>query len=38
MALYYNLPVYKASYKLVYMLFTSSSSFGVNINTQSDKN
>lgn len=27
MALYYNLPVYKASYKLVYMLFASSSSF-----------
>ena len=27
MALYYNLPVYKASYKLVFMLFASSSSF-----------
>ena len=27
MALYYNLPVYKASYKLVGMLFASSSSF-----------
>ena len=27
MALYYNLPVYKASYKLVYMLFVSSSNF-----------
>jgi hypothetical protein len=27
MALYYNLPVYKASYKLVFMLFRSSSSF-----------
>jgi hypothetical protein len=27
MALYYTLPVYKASYKLVYMLFVSSGSF-----------
>ena len=27
MALYYNLPVYKASYKLVYMLFESSGNF-----------
>ncbi len=27
MALYYNLPIYKASYKLVTMLFASSSGF-----------
>ena len=27
MALYFNLPVYKVSYKLVYMLFQTSSSF-----------
>jgi len=27
MALYYNLPIYKASYKLVIMLFASSSNF-----------
>jgi hypothetical protein len=27
MALYYTLPIYKASYKLVYLLFTASSNF-----------
>ena len=27
MALYYTLPVYKASYKLVYLLFVNSGSF-----------
>lgn len=27
MALYYNLPVYKASYKLVYLLFVETGSF-----------
>ncbi|HOI97933.1 MAG TPA: hypothetical protein PLA19_05545 [Candidatus Pacearchaeota archaeon] len=27
MALYYNLPIYKASYKLITMLFANSSGF-----------
>ena len=27
MALYYNLPIYKASYRLVFILFTNSSNF-----------